>query len=164
MAGLRVSAFKKPESGQRGKSAESKIHDWLKEFDEAHIDFDFYRFPDARSAGGRAQTVPGDYEWFYAGGFGLLEVKELAHDCRLPAKNLKKHQVSRGRKRVAAGGEAHVIVSHTTNRTWRLVPMSFFFDKLDQTSWDLSEFKVYTNHRPLMQDLITLRVSDAALA
>lgn len=155
--------FIKAAVGERGKKSESRIQEWLAAFDEAHIDFDWYRFPDARAAGGRAQAAPADYEWFYHGHFGLIEVKELAHDFRLPAKNVKLHQISRAKKRIKAGGQAHMIVHHTTTGMWRLVPMEFFFNKVDQPSWDLSPFECYDNYRRLMEDLIVMQIKTGCI-
>ena len=154
-----IPAFmKKKEQGSRGKYAEKRVQEWLEEFDESHLDFDFHRYSDARAARGAAPATPADFEWFYKGTFALLEVKEIAHSFRLPKNNLKLHQVSRAKKRIWAGGEAHVVVYHTVDKLWRLVPTSFFFDKLDKPSWDIGGFATYPKVKLLMEDLILLRV------
>lgn len=122
--------------GQRGKYAEGKVRAWMKSRSEYQASFDFYRFPDARA--GSAQVVPADFEAFCNGANFLIEVKEVEHDFRLPAKNFSADKVARMAKRQLAGAECYILVYHRTTKLWRLVPLPIFMARAP--SWDLSGF------------------------
>ena len=94
----------KNNSGSRGKYAEKKVAEWLDRMGTRHATFDWSRIYDARSAGGRFPSRPGDYEFFAPGLHGLIEVKEVEHDFRLPAKNFDKKQIARLYKRQPPAG------------------------------------------------------------
>lgn len=130
-------------TGVRGKYAESKVRAFLALLNEKYKRFDFSRIYDARSAGGRFPSRPGDFEFYAPGLHGLIEVKEVEHDFRLPAKNLKPEQIAKLRKREWAGGLVMVLIYHATAGGWRRVPVSWLAERAAQPSWDLSEFPTY---------------------
>lgn len=138
----------------RGKVAEGKVKDALNDMNNHNAGFTFNRQPDAHAAGGRFHPLPGDFQAFakyigtglqadlgqYSRNF-IIEVKEVKHDFRLSHKNYSEDKVARVEKRVWAGTEAIVAVLHTTNNTWRLVPLDVFLDRTG-ASWDLRSFPV----------------------
>ena len=52
----------KKSPANRGKYAEGKVRDYLKELDSAHVKFTFNRNLDAHAAGGRFQSQAGDFQ------------------------------------------------------------------------------------------------------
>lgn len=133
--------------GERGKSAEAMAREFLVYLDAIIQAFDFERNYDARSAGGRFQSQVGDFNFYSPERFGSLEVKELAHDYRLPAKNFKKEQIARLAKRELAGGLILVPVYHSKLKRWRLPPFDLFRDNRDLPSWDLRPYPTYLTLR-----------------
>jgi len=127
-------------TANRGKVAESKIQEALQKFADKHHHFDWHRVYDAHSAGGKFACQTGDFCWFFNGFNGALEVKEVAHDYRLPAKNFNAGQIARMRKRMLAGTQGHAIVRHSTTGKWRVIGLQFFLDDLEAKSWDLSKY------------------------
>jgi len=130
----------RPTTGQRGKNEEKEVHRWLENVDRQLHHFDWLRLPDARTAMGRGTAMPGDFEFFYRNGHGLIEVKAVAHDFRLPVKNVT--QLPRMRKRALAGGDCYILVHHTTSGQWRRIPATEM-DLRDAGSWDLSGYPAY---------------------
>ena len=126
--------------GQRGKSAEAQMQKHLQHLDQTLLHFDWLRLPDARTAMGRGTAMPGDFEAFMPMSHLLLEVKEVAHDFRLPAKNVG--QLPKMRKRTLAGGHCFLIVYHSTTKKWRRIPVMELEVKTTG-SWDLSEYEQY---------------------
>jgi penicillin-binding protein-related factor A (putative recombinase) len=126
-------------AANRGKVAESKLQSAFKVMDAASSDFAFERIPDAHSSRG-AMSSPrsGDFALYYKGANYLLEVKEVAHDYRLPKTNFGNDQKARMRKRQLAGTICKVLVYHSTSNLWRLLPLDYF-DLGTTGSWDLSE-------------------------
>lgn len=140
----------KQERAVRGKYAEDKVRDRLKTLAERRADFDFERNYDARSSMGRIGKRTGDFTFYSLDGHGVIEVKQLKHDFRLPRKNFdpeKKFSILK--KRRLAGGAVIVIVYHSTNDVWRLVPFEFFDERRDAASWDLSGFTPYIGVKSL---------------
>jgi len=131
---------KKNNIGSRGKSAEKKVDEWLTRMGERYVTFDWERIYDARSAGGRFPSRPGDFAFYSLKLHGLIEVKEVEHDFRLPAKNFKTGQLAKLYKRELAGGVIRILVCHTTTGLWREVPLQWFRERLKAPSWDLSSF------------------------
>ncbi len=134
--------------GQRGKVAEKKVRDYLEALSGEVAEFDYSRIYDARSAGGKFPSRPGDFEFYrlLTGDIavhGLIEAKEVAHDFRLPAKNFRAGQLGKLQKRELAGGLILVLVLHTTLNKWRRVPFNWLFVRAGDPSWDLSPFKLY---------------------
>jgi len=138
--------IKKKAQGQRGKAAESAVRALLEKLN-SYPTFDWSRIYDARSAGGKFPSRPGDFEFFFPGTHGLIEVKEVDHDFRLPAKNFDKGQIAKLRKRHMAGGIIIILVQHTTTKKWRRVDLNWIAQRLDQPSWDLQEFNLFNNAR-----------------
>lgn len=124
--------------GSRGKTAEKQVQEYLKKLSEGWAEFDYARIYDARSAGGRFPGRPGDFEIYTPTGHGLIEVKEVAHDFRLPAKNFSYKKFGHLHKRQLAGGEIIILVKHTTTGMWRKPPLSLFLEDPQAASWDLS--------------------------
>lgn len=140
--------------GQRGKSAEKETRSFLDRLNFKYASFDYERVYDARSAGGRFPARPGDFEFYAPRLHGLIEVKEVEHDFRLPRKNMegskakdaaKVSRIAKLLKRQLAGGMIFVLVNHTTTGLWRSVPIDWLHDRAAAPSWDLSEFKTYAS-------------------
>jgi hypothetical protein len=72
---------------------------------------------------------------------GLIEVKEVEHDYRLPSKNFKPGQLGKLEMRRMAGGEIVILVLHTTTGLWRRPGFPEIFDRAGQASWDFRGFK-----------------------
>lgn len=125
----------------RGKYAEKEVNKYLKKLDGQLVHWDFCRVSDARSAGGRgAKTVVGDFEVYAPGQHFVLEVKQIAHDYRLPAQNVT--QLPKLRKRTLAGGTCFVVVYHSTIAKWRRIP-AMEMELRERGSWDLRDFPAY---------------------
>ena len=124
--------------GQRGKYAEGKVREVLHALSGEFAGFDWERIYDARSAGGKFPSRPGDFAFYAHRLHGLIEVKEVEHDFRLPSKNMKKEQIAKLYKRDLAGGLILVLVCHKTTMLWRSVPLSWLQQRAAQPSWDLS--------------------------
>lgn len=127
-------------AGNRGKYAEGKTRDYLKLLETQLAGFTFNRVQDAHSAGGRFTPQAGDFQAFHlqadrSRNF-IIEVKEVAHDFRLPHKNYSEDKVARVQKRAMAGTECLVLVCHTTTKLWRAVPFDVFRTRTGG-SWDL---------------------------
>ena len=130
----------KSEAGQRGKYAEGKVSLHLAKLSTKYAEFDYSRIYDARSAGGRFPSRPGDFEFWAPKLHGLIEVKEVDHLCRLPSKNMKKEQIAKLRKRELAGGLILVLVYFTPLASWRSIPLNWLQVRCADPSWDLSAF------------------------
>ena len=128
--------------GTRGKSAEKLVKEAIAQYSKS-ADFDGARWPDARA--GSFVTALTDFVVMHKGRMTLLEVKEVAHDFRLPHKNLDTDQIATMRKWKLAKAQGHVLVYHTTTKLWRAADVSWFFlnhRKQDDNgkavgSWDL---------------------------
>ena len=149
-----MSEFARPNRamGQRGKKSEAAVKSVLDELQEKMPNFCANRQYDAKSAGGRFPAQPADFQWFFThqgqARSGLIEVKEVAHDFRLPKKNFSQDEIARMRRRQMAGQVCTVLVNHSTTGKWRSVPLDYFIERLGQPSWDLSEF---TDQKPLWE-------------
>jgi hypothetical protein len=94
----------------------------------------------------------GDYTYFHTGGHGVIEVKQVAHDFRLPQARTSTPTSSVCiRKRAARRRPSASCWSSTPPRSkWRLVPFSFFLERANQPSWDLTEFKQFESAKAVM--------------
>jgi penicillin-binding protein-related factor A (putative recombinase) len=110
-------------TANRGKTAEAFVKRKLVSLESANTTH--VRYPDARS--GSFQVALADFLVLREGKLTLLEVKEVAHDYRLGYTNLSTSQISRLRMWKAAGANAHILVYHSTNKTWRAADVSWFF-------------------------------------
>lgn len=146
----------KEELASRGKKAEEAVSKFLKRQKDNIASFDYQRQYDARSAGGRFQSQVGDYLLFRARKYqtergeelytirhGVLEIKQVHHDFRLPNKNFSAEQIAKIRRREMAGADALILVFHTTTQTWRAPPFSIFRDEPNAPSWDLSPYHAF---------------------
>lgn len=125
-------------SANRGKAAESKVRKELEILAQL-ANFDYERITDAFSSrGGATSPRPGDFLAFQEGKPFLLEVKEVAHDFRLPRANFRLDQRARMVKRHHAGCRCFVLVHSSTTKLWRMAPVTYFGTE-DKGSWDLSQ-------------------------
>lgn len=134
-------------TANRGKSAESTLSSLLTKLSAKYSDFCFERIADAYSSRGALATPrAGDFVVYTKGKNYLIELKEVAHEYRLPRSNFKRDQRARMKVRQLAGSICLVIVHHSTTNMWREVPLDFFGTE-ETGSWDLSIF----NTVPLTQ-------------
>lgn len=110
-------------AADRGKFAEGAFRKALENLDRG-IDFAFHRFPDAHA--GSFTPAPADFMFLDKGKFFVLEVKEVAHDSRLPYNNFKLINYNRMRKWVMAGAEGWIIVYHAKSKLYRVLPLQAF--------------------------------------
>lgn len=143
---------KKKAIGSRGKYAEGKVRDYLKARSDAVATFDFERILDARSAGGRFPSRPGDFGFYTPLCHGLIEVKEVDHEFRLPHKNFSTEQVGKLRKRQMAGGYILILVYHKPSKLWRHVEFEYLEGR-EGGSWDLSEYPTSKSHKELLDPI-----------
>ena len=139
--------------GKRGKYAEDEVRKYLERINREVVAFDWHRVLDARSAGGRFPAQTGDFAFFAPRLHGVIEVKEVAHDYRLPSKNFNVKQINRLRKRALAGGLVVVLIRHSTSKVWRRVPLPFFVERLNAPSWDLGAFEATEDLASLLEDV-----------
>jgi hypothetical protein len=136
---------KRKEAGTRGKYAEDQVRNALKALSALRADFDYERNYDARTSMGRIPARAGDFTIFDAGSHGIIEVKQVDHDYRLPKKNFDPKKFGKIRMRQLAGGKVSVLVYFTPSKLWRVVPFEYFYARKDQPSWDLREFSHLPN-------------------
>lgn len=146
-------------TANRGKKAEKKVADFLSGMSSKIAAFDWHRQYDARSAGGRFPAQPGDFAFYSPSAHGLIEVKEVEHDFRLPKKNFDEDQIAKLYKRTLAGGHICVLVNFTTTKQWVSPPLQFFRDNLGKPSWDLSEFTHYPTAEAALTIFFTTDIS-----
>jgi hypothetical protein len=153
---------------QRGKRAEADLRKYLELVARKRADFVFERRYDARSAGGRFPSQAGDYG-FYCGAplgmerpfysiNGLIEVKEVDHDYRLPQKNFSDKRINRCTLREHAGSEIYVLVLHTTTHLWRTPPFAIFRDDPTAASWDLSAYPTFDSIELALRSVPSLKL------
>jgi hypothetical protein len=134
--------------GSRGKVAEKKVREYLEVLGARYASFDFERKYDARSAGGRFPSQAGDFGFYKMVGngavSGLIEVKEIAHDYRLPNKNFSSDRIARLKKRFLAGQDIIILVYHTEAKLWRCPPFDIFMKDPTAASWDLSVYERFS--------------------
>ncbi len=127
-------------TANRGKVAETLVKKHLAAI--TRQDFAWNRLPDAH-AGSRQPTLA-DFLLINKGQPILLEVKEVAHDYRLPVGNFKLENRARMRIFQLAGAKCVVLIYHSTTKVWRCLPLDYFGTQ-DTGSWDLrltSELKL----------------------
>ena len=133
--------------GDRGKWAEGKVRDALKER-ALRAEFQFMRLPDARA--GSFQPTTADFLAVDSGRPFFLEVKEVNHVSRLPGKNFDQGQRARLAMWEAAGAKASVLICHsplremvqppdTKGKFWRSFKAAYFGHAMPP-SWDLQSF------------------------
>jgi penicillin-binding protein-related factor A (putative recombinase) len=119
-------------TAMRGKIAEGAVKKVLSAI--TRQDFAWYRLPDAH-AGSRQPTLA-DFLLVNQGMPILLEVKETAHDFRLPVGNFKLENRARMRIFQLAGVKCSILVYHSGTRVWRCTRLDYFGTQ-DTGSWDL---------------------------
>ena len=105
--------------------------------------FDFERLYDARSAGGRFPSQIADYAIYGMMEHGVIEVKQVAHDFRLPAKNFPRKKFPALVRRQQCGGAVIILIYHSTTKRWRVAPFEYFNLNADLPSWDVSVYPTY---------------------
>lgn len=124
----------KPSKGKLGKAAEEDLQNVLKEM-STFREFLGWRLPDARA--GSASAAIADFQLLHSGTALFLEVKEVAHEYRLPYTNFGTDQVARMRRTEMAGALAFVAVNFTPTGLWRLAHIEYFRDRSVGGSWDM---------------------------
>jgi len=124
----------------QGKRVEEKIRKLLKSFTEQWAWFDFERLPDART--GYYVKRPADFAFYLPGYHGLVEVKSVQHDYRVPRKNIT--QLEKMYRRQLAGGIVIVVVEHSTTGMWRMPDFGWLYERKTDPSWDLRQFDLLT--------------------
>ncbi len=137
-------------TANRGKWAEGQVKAWMTKRSDAEAGFWFYRYPDPHA--GSLQSVPADFGALHDGDAFLVEVKEVQHAFRLPAKNFSADKVARMVKFTLAGGEGWVAVCHQPDKVWRLVPISVFSGERP-ASWDLRAHPLFESASAALRDL-----------
>lgn len=137
-------------AANRGKNAEKAVSTYLTALSQKVAAFDWHRQYDARSASGRFPAQPGDFAFYRKGCHGLIEVKEVEHDYRLPKKNFDNDQIAKLHKRALAGGMIGIVINFTTTKKWVLVPLEFYRLNLDLPSWDLRGFEQYDKAKDVL--------------
>lgn len=156
---LTAGAKQRKAAGQRGKDAESDIRTFLKKLSAAHAHFDFQREPDARTAGGRIGKRTGDFTFYLPGMHGVVEVKELKHEYRLPRDRFikdKNDSLARLHRRRLAGGYIIVLVYHTEIGLWRRPTLGWLQEGAANPSWDMRELSTYPTLADALSPLVTL--------
>lgn len=126
-------------AADRGKKAEGKLQKAFDKLEASRQDFCYERIYDARSSMGKMSNPRvGDFVLYHQGRNVIVEVKEVAHDYRLPCGNFDRGQRARLRKRQLAGSICAILVYHSTTDVWRIATLDFFGTK-DQGSWDFRE-------------------------
>lgn len=137
---------KDAEVGKRGKVAEGLARQFLEDLHLARpTEFDWYRLPDARMAGGRFPAQIADFEIFFPHRHGILEVKEIDHEFRLPQKNFAQKKHARIQRRLAVNGIGLLAVYHTPTQVWRFPDIVAIMADGKAASWDLSEYRQFSN-------------------
>lgn len=150
LAELLTSNKKAEGARDRGKAAENTVRDVLQVIKESQSSFDYQRLYDAYSAGGRFPPQIGDFLYFSTQSHGVIEVKELNHEYRLPQKNFARKKFPALERREQAGGRTWVVVHHKVGDFWRCPPFAFFKESPDAASWDLRQFQTYKHPRDFL--------------
>lgn len=114
--------------------------------------FNFMRLPDAHA--GSFQPTTADFLVGFRGKTHFVEIKEVDHAFRLPAKNIKPEQLARLRSWEMAGMHAHILVAcmqlkpspyrRNTSALWRYTRPSDYLSVDPMASWNLSSCEVLT--------------------
>ena len=120
-------------TANRGKTAETLVKRRLEALAKASS-FVWHRFADMRS--GYQQVALADFMALRNGHTTLIEVKEVAHEFRLPHGNVGIDQIARLRMWEAAGATGAVLVYHSTLKMWRSLKPDELVQR-DGGSWDL---------------------------
>lgn len=125
---------------EQGKDAEKAVKTWgEKKIAALGLDFDFWRIPDARAAGGRFPAQAGDFACCYkkTRKHALIEVKKTeVQQLKLPKANFPVDQIGRVYKRFMAGAVTVVLVYHMKTDTWYPINIKHFYGV--EGPWDLA--------------------------
>lgn len=128
------------ERGTRGKYAEGEVRKLLTKLN-SRADFAWHRMPDARAARSALAAQPADFIVANAGKVLWWEVKETKIAHRLPHDKVSQHPTLA--KFRLAGMDYIVIVFHTEERAWRVVPGRWLDTHRSGASWVIDEFDAY---------------------
>jgi penicillin-binding protein-related factor A (putative recombinase) len=120
-------------SANRGKEAENLVKKRLEVLAKS-ANVAWHRPPDMRS--GSFQPALCDFILLQEGQLTLIEVKQTAHDYRLPHGNLSTEQVGRMRVWEMAGARCYVLIYHSGIKQWRMEDVGYFSERTGG-SWDL---------------------------
>ena len=122
--------------GETEKLVESLLKEW-----NGKQSFAWYRLPDSKAARAYLTAAPADYIYRSGAYAGMIELKALKHDFRLPSGRLT--QLPTLKKWSLAGSADLVLVFHYMTGEWRVVsPVDL---PSDVPSWDLSYLPTYTS-------------------
>lgn len=127
-------------TGQRGKSAEVKVHEFLSGLKNEDLNFDFDRLIDARSCGRPVPPSVADFVGAFTSRSFAIEVKETKHPYRLSVSAFP--QFPRMKRRAMAGALCIVVVKHTEEKLWRVIKVCDLDDRATG-SWDLRAWPTY---------------------
>lgn len=138
--------------GSQGKDAERFMSEALKRFEEffKNGEFNYERNPDARAAGGLFKAVTGDFHVWWRGRAYFIEVKEVDHPSRLPAKNFEPPSRARLKRKQLAGCGVGVFIYHKPIKRWRFCSIDMFFAS-ELPSFDLSGIESSDKLIPLLK-------------
>lgn len=143
-----------------GKGAESQVQAYFEELSTfaKHV---FMRIPDARA--GSLTAKPSDFFLLSEGTLFLVEVKETAHNNRLPFANFNTGQAGQMRRWGMAKAVPVVLIRHSKTNLWRVAHLDRFRSRPEgQGSWELSDLPQY--HLPsAVSVLLTIRNPDTAV-
>lgn len=127
--------------GNRGKYAEDKVTNFLKEWAHADTHREASRLVDTKAAGRTIKAAKADFEYFCPDWHGLIEVKQTEHQYRL--ERSKVTQLPSLRKRDKVGGACVVVVYHSTLQVWRAVTVAWLAVNGDKGSWSLQAIPTF---------------------
>ncbi len=142
----------------RGKTAEAQFQKALDDYAKTDYTFDYERIYDARSSMGKMSNPrAGDFVIYHRGLNILIELKQVAHDYRLPVANFKPDQRARMRKRELAGTLCAVVIYHSTTDVWRMERLEYFKGSA-VGSWDMRD--VLTTDLSNIMQVLTLEAKE----
>lgn len=130
----------KTSRANRGKYAEKKVQDHLKNIERRFYQFSSERLPDARAAMGRFKSMAADFAWYCPGLHGLIECKETEHDFRLPKAAVP--QLTRMKLRILSGGTCYLVIYHSELKKWRCIDVNDM-EIIERGSWDFRDHPLY---------------------
>lgn len=130
----------------RGAVAEKAVRAYLERWAEGVPHREFERLVDSKAAGRTIKAAPADFDFHCldergAARFGLIEVKETQHECRLARDKVP--QLPRLRRRARCGGLCIVLVLHSTMGQWKATTSAWMEFNGDKGSWNLKELPAF---------------------
>lgn len=129
----------KARAKDRGKVGEKKVKEALTVLKARCPGFNFKKIADAYA--GSLTPVAGDFSVEYLKRSYVIEVKEVAHDFRLPHNNVSFRQLALMRKKRTSGVVCFFLVYHSLQNEWRCICLDFLSAR-EGGSWDLRGHEV----------------------